>query len=233
MKIFNLITSIIVLLCVSCDNDVNVDFPDFPNFPPGGNNCLAGQGAVVTETRSITNDFHSINSFLFADILVTQGPKEAIRIEGQKNIIDQINTVVINGELRLTLDRCVNIADAIRIHITIPEIERLTLLGAGEIIAQNDFELTELEITLSGTGDFSLRGTVNDLDIVLSGVGDVDAFDLIADTCDVNITGVGDVEVFVNDELNVTITGTGNLYYKGDPTIDSTITGTGSVIDAN
>lgn len=81
MKVFRFITSLIVLLSFSCDNDVNVDFPNFPDFPPTGNNCLAGQGTIVSQTRTIEDDFERINSFIFADILLTQGPKEDIRIE--------------------------------------------------------------------------------------------------------------------------------------------------------
>ncbi len=233
MKISKFIASLIALLIISCDNDVNVDFPDFPNFPPNSTNCLAGQGAIVSETRTITDDFNSINSFIFGDIFITQGPKEDIRIEGQQNIIDQINTDVVNGELRLTLDRCVSIGQAVKVYVVVPEIESLTLLGVGDIIAQNDFDLSELNITLTGTGDIRLRGNSSNLDILLTGVGDVKAFEMTSDICEVRISGVGDTEVSVNDELNVTITGTGDLYYKGNPTITSTITGSGTIIDAN
>lgn len=233
MKVFRFIASLIVLLSFSCDNDVNVNFPDFPNFPPTGTNCLSGQGATISRTRTITDAFKSINSFIFADIHITQGAKEDIRLEGQQNIIDQITTEVVNGELRFTLDRCVSIGQAVKIYITIPEIEGLTLLGVGDIIAQNDFDLTDLDIVLTGTGDFRLKGSSNNLDILLTGVGDVKAFELISDVCDVNISGVGDAEVSVNNELDVTISGTGNLFYKGNPTITSNITGSGEVMDAN
>lgn len=227
MKTIKFILVFVTLLSLSCSTDVNINPP---NFPP--NNCLDGQGAIVSETRT-TADFHSINSTIYADILLTQGPKEDVIIEAQQNILRELKTTIVNGELRLTLNRCVDILQAVKVHITIPEIRRLTLTGAGDIIAQNEFNLTDLNVTLTGAGDFMLQGITNTLDITLTGVGDVKAFDLNSDICDVRITGVGDTEVFVNDELNVTITGAGTVYYKGNPSITSNITGSGSIVDSN
>ncbi len=231
MKITRLLISAIVLLTMSCTSDINIDYHDY--FPDNSsNNCLRGQGTIVSETR-VLDDFHSIVSTIFADILITQGPKEDVIIEAQPNILRELKTEVVNGELRLRLNRCVNIAQAVKVHITIPEIRSLTMTGVGDIIAQNEFDSNELKIVLTGVGDFNLIGLTKTLDITLTGVGDIKSFGLNSDTCDVNITGVGDVELFVNDELNVTITGTGTIFYKGNPTINSTITGSGSVVDAN
>ena len=228
MKTSRLFLLFVALLTLSCSVDVNNDFPD--NFSP--NSCLDGQGSIVSETRLLA-DFHSINSTIFADIHLTQGPNEDIIIEAQQNILRELNTTVVEGELRLTLDRCVDIIQPVKVLITIPEINNLTLTGVGDFIAINDFDLTELNVVLTGVGDFNLKGTTTAMDITLTGVGDVKAFDLNSDMCDIDITGVGDAEVFVNDELNVTITGIGSLFYKGNPTITSNITGTGSIVDSN
>jgi len=231
MKTLRLIFPVILLLILSCTSDVNIDYPDYdPNIHD--NNCLRGQGTIVSESR-IFDDFHSIVNTIFADILITQGPKEDVIIEAQPNILREIKTEVVNGELRLGLNRCVNIAQAVKVHVTIPEIRSLSITGVGDIIAQNEFDLPSLNITLTGVGNFNLKGTTETMDITLIGVGDVEAFGLNSDICDVQLTGVGDVEVLVNDELNVTITGTGTIFYRGNPTVNSTITGSGSVVDAN
>lgn len=233
MRIYPYIITVFTFLIFSCDNDVNVNLPDHPNFPTNGTNCLIGEGAVVMQSRTIAEPFTGIKSSIFADILVTQGGQEDILLEGQQNILDQINTEVINGELRIELNRCVNIAQAVKVHITIPDIESLELEGAGDLVAQNDFDLTDLYIGLTGTGSFELHGTTTFLDIDMTGVGDVNGFDMISDMCDVRISGVGNVEVTVNDDLDVTISGVGDVYYKGNPMITTNITGTGAVIDAN
>jgi len=229
MKIFDYFLLFVAVLVMSCSSDVNIDFP---NFPPNGTNCLPGQGAIISQTRTL-GDFNSIVNSAYANILITQGPKEDIIIEAQQNILQELKTEVANDELRITLNRCVNIAQAVKVHITIPEIRNLTLTGVGDFIAQNDFDLDEFIVVLTGVGDFRLKGTASELDIILTGVGNIKAFELPTDICEVTLTGVGDVEVFVNNDLKVTLSGVGKVYYKGDPTITSTITGSGSIVDAN
>ena len=223
MKISKFILLLVLLITLACNKD--------DNFSPG-NNCLRGQGTIVSETRTLSN-FHSINNTIFADILLTQGPQEDVMIEAQQNILEEVKTEVINGELRITHNRCLDIVDPVILHVTIPEIENLTLTGVGDIIAQNEFDLADLKITLTGAGNFDLQGIATSLDIRLTGVGNVSAFDLNADVCNVSISGVGDVEVFVNDELNVTITGVGTVSYIGNPTITSNISGSGGIVNSN
>ena len=224
MKKFNFFLLFTILICLSCINNDN----DFPH----DNNCLAGLGTIDSETR-IVADFHSISSTIVADILLTQGPQEDIIIEAQQNILQVLKTEVVNGELRLSTNQCVDIVQRIKVYITIPDIKNLTLTGVGDIIAQNDFNLTGLNVVLTGVGDIILKGATSTLDILLTGVGNVKSFDLHADICEVTLTGVGDVEVFVKDELKVTLTGVGKVYYKGNPSITATVTGSGSVVDAN
>lgn len=211
-----------ILSCLNNGDDV---------FPPS-NNCIDGQGAIVTETRTV-NDFHSINNLIVADIFLTQGPKEDIILEAQQNILDQLKTIVVNNELRLSFTRCVDIQEKVKIYISIPDIKNLTVTGVGDLVAQNDFNLSELNVVLTGVGDVILKGITSELNIMLTGVGNVKTFQFNTDLCDATLTGVGDIEVFVNDQLNVNLTGVGNVYYKGNPTISATITGSGSVVDAN
>jgi len=215
---------IFLLFCMSCSKNDD----DFPL----NNNCLTGLGIIVSETRSVSN-FHSINSTIEADILLTQGPREDLIIEAQQNILQVLKTEVVNGELRLSTNQCVDLLQRVKVIITIPNIKKLMLTGEGNIIAQNDFNLANLNVILTGVGDIILKGETFTFDILLNGVGNVKSFNFHADTCEVTLTGVGDAEVFVNDELKVTLTGVGNVYYKGQPSITANITGAGSIIDAN
>ena len=234
MRILRYILAAFVWIIISCDNDVNINVPEPNNFPPDGSDCLKGEGPVVMQSRSIASPYQRIRSDIFAEVLITQGPFEDIILEGQQNILDQISIEIINSTLRLELDRCINVEEAVTIYITLPDIESLVQAGVGDFIAQNDFLLSDLQVDLEGVGDIHLRGAVEMLDIELDpGVGNIRAFDLISDFCNVRLEGVGDVEVYVNEELEVLLSGVGDVYYKGNPIINSTITGTGAVIDAN
>lgn len=225
---FKYLIVLATLLSFSCGGDINVSYPD--NF--SNNHCLNGLGSIVNEMREVP-DFQRIRSTIFADILLTQGPKEDLIIKAQPNILRELTTEVANGELTLRFNRCVNITQPVAVLITVPEIRFLTLTGVGDIIAQNNLDLNDLTLNLSGVGDINLGGSATNLDVLLSGVGAVRVFDLITEDCIIVISGSGDAEVTVNDNLDVTISGSGTVYYKGNPTIHSSITGVGKLVDSN
>lgn len=234
MKKITFFLAVFTMLIFSCDNDVNINVPDPNNFPPNSSNCTEGFGPVVTQSRTMIDPFQRIETVIYADVFLSQGTFEDIVFEGQQNILDEIRSTVVNGKLVLDLEGCINTSTPIKVYITLPEIESIIQKGVGDIVFENDFVGTDLLVDLEGVGDMTLRGAVEVLDIELDpGVGNIHAFDMVSDLCEVRLEGVGDVEVFVNDELEVTIGGVGNVYYKGDPNITMNISGSGSVIDAN
>lgn len=197
-----------------------------------GDDCLRGTGDVITENRDL-GDFTDIQNAIPANVFIEQGPLEAVRIEAPSNILEEINTTVDNNLLNIRINKCIENLEGVNIFVTIPQINRLVQAGVGNMTTVNEINVNELDVILTGVGNFNLQGFANDVIIALDGVGDIEAFSLNTDICEIDITGVGNVEVSVNDELDVTITGAGFVYYKGNPTVTSTITGDGSVVDAN
>ncbi len=193
---------------------------------------MKGSGVIVSEQRALPA-FNSITSAIPAEIFLTQGPKSDIIIEAQQNVLNELKTRVVNDELIMDFDHCVDLDQKINIYIVIPEIKKLVLTGVGNIIAQNEFQLADLNIIITGVGDCNLKGSSDKLTVLLSGVGNVKAFELVSGICDVSITGVGNMELFVTDQLDVTITGSGTVFYKGNPMINSTISGNGKIVNAN
>ena len=179
-----------------------------------GTNNITGVGDVVTETLDLSS-FQSIKNTGVANIYVTVGDTQSVVLKAQQNIIDVITYEVNNSTLEIGIQNntSINESKGIVFEITIPEIDKIELIGVG------DFELS---------GD-----SQDELYIILTGVGTVRAYDLEVDVCHITSTGVGNCQVRVNNTLNVTITGVGSVYYKGNPTINSTITGLGKLVDAN
>lgn len=226
MNVREIFFLIALAIFVACDKN-DTDNPFF-----AGDDCLRGIGANVTETRDLGN-FTGILNTIPANVFITQGPLEAVRIEAQTNILDVLETNVENNTLSIEFNECTEDLSDISIHVTIPEINKLSLTGVGAMNTEGDIDVAELDISLTGVGNFNLQGRADTLNIQLIGVGDVNAFPLLADIGNVNISGAGNSEVFINNELSVTITGVGTVFYKGTPVINSTITGDGAVIDAN
>ena len=225
MKVRAILLSIVCITISACSDDV-----DIPLIV--GDDCLIATGDLVSENRTLPN-FTAIVNTIPASVFITQGPLEDIRVEARSGIIGDIRTVINVETLTIRVEDCIRDLGDVEIHVTIPEITELNITGVGNMTAVNDLTVTDLELSLSGVGNFNLRGEAQNLNINLSGVGDINAFPLETDVCNIRISGAGDAELFVNDELDVTISGVGDVFYRGTPTVTSNITGSGSVVDSN
>ena len=83
---------------------------------------------------------------------------------------------------------------------------------------------------VSGSGKINAAGTASKVKVSISGSGKVLAADLETNTCDVRISGSGDVEINVKEALDANISGSGSVSYKGDPKrLNSHSAGSGKV----
>jgi hypothetical protein len=198
------LTALIFMILSGCEK----------NDPADNTRQIIGTGPVVTKTLTL-DAFSKIQNSGVADIYVTLGSPQSVELRAQQNIIDVMTTGVLGNELQIGMEKGVSIerAEEITFDINIPEITSLTLTGVGDYVLSGDYQ--------------------EELTILLTGVGNVSAFDLEVGTCYITITGVGDCEVNVKDQLDVSISGVGNIHYIGNPSITSSITGMGALIDAN
>jgi hypothetical protein len=67
----------------------------------------------------------------------------------------------------------------------------------------------------------------------VSGSGDLKAFNFKTRRTETQISGSGNSEISVSENLTVRISGSGDVAYKGNPKIDSRISGSGRLINAN
>ena len=214
-------------------------------------NCERGEGDIVSEVLDM-EEFTGVKLTTDGDVFITQGEDFSVEVRGQENILDILEIDVQNDIWEIEFDRCVRNVEGFEVFITMPEIEYLAVTGSGLIRGENTFEVNDIELKVSGSGDIdivlnaddidgrisgsgeiNLEGGASTLDFRISGSGDLQAFDLIVDRADIEISGSGDAEVNVNDDLDVKITGSGDVLYKGNPSVSVQITGSGEVIDAN
>lgn len=215
-------------------------------------NCIEGEGDVVTQELLI-NEFTSVKSRGTSQVYITQGNEIKVEVEGQQNIIDNIEVDIQNGVWEIEFDECQRNFTDLKIYITMPIIKSLEVSGSGDMFGQDalvvdDIDLkvdgsgsidvaldgaTEVDARISGSGKIKLEGTTNYLGSKISGSGDLEAYDLEANIGNIKIVGSGDAEVTVYDELDVRIEGSGDVYYKGNPIINVDITGSGDLKNMN
>lgn len=215
-------------------------------------NCIEGEGDVVTQELLI-NEFTSVRSRGTSQVYITQGIDFKVEVEGQQNIIDNIETDIQDGEWEIEFDECQKNFTDLKIYITMPVVKSLEVSGSGDMYGQDAFivddidlkvdgagsievaleNATEVDARISGSGKIKLEGTTNYLGSKVSGSGDLEAYDLESNIGNIKIVGSGDAEVTVYDELDIRIEGSGDVYYKGNPIINVDITGSGDLKNMN
>ena len=182
-------------------------------------------------------------------MIVRQGPRQEVRVEGQQNIIDLIRLEVDSGEWDIRTRGCIKHHERMVYYVTLPEIRSVALDGSGDIIGEGifvspevEFEVTgsgsitaeveaqAVEVEVTGSGDVVVAGASDLLDIGITGSGECDAYGLSADEVQVDVEGSGNAYVHALDLLRINIKGSGDVYYSGDPVIHSSISGSGKLI---
>ncbi|WP_417291597.1 GIN domain-containing protein [Corallibacter sp.] len=105
---------------------------------------------------------------------------------------------------------------------------KVSLTGSGDINLTSKNKT--LESHLTGSGDIIFKGSTKNLKVMISGSGDVNASKLISDNTVVAISGSGDVSVVSNESLKAHVSGSGDIEYSGNPKKEETkVAGSGSI----
>lgn len=203
------------------------------------------------ETSIAYKNLRGVSLEAFGEAYLEISKNEGIRIEGDENLLDTIQTDVKNGILHIKLKPGVTIIATrpIQFYVRLANLEEVSLPGSGLIELQSDLESDQLHVNLAGSGEIYLSSIhVKDLRIDLPGSGSIktagssdrqtitlagsgiyDGVDLVSNTTDIDLTGSGTIQVHANKELNVRLSGSGNIQYQGDASLHQEISGSGSV----
>jgi hypothetical protein len=210
---------------------------------------ISGEGPIVKKELSF-DAFDGIRNGINSDIFITRGHPGKVTVEGQENILENLIMEVSGGILKIKFDKMVRRADPVKIYLTMETLTEVSVSGSGSLVTTNSFSgLSDLNVSVSGSGDISLdvaardihagvsgsgdiklRGNAEKLNLTISGSGSVDAMDLATGECQVSISGSGNATIYVHDELEARVSGSGHVRYKGDVArIHSRVSGSGKV----
>lgn len=190
---------------------------------------ISGEGGVVTKTLKLDR-FNEIGLAVVGEVFIHKGNTQKVTVEGQANIIDNLETEVKNGEWDIKFDRKTKNYKPLVFHITVPEIEGLAIAGSGSIIGEDDFDgMDRLSFSVAGSGNIEFAGSARKVSVSIAGNGDVDISDVKTEDCKVDIAGSGNCKIEVVESLSVSIAGSGDVIYKGSPRVSTSIAGSGRV----
>ena len=177
--------------------------------------CENGSGNIITETREVA-EFDRINLMVPANLYVSQGDTNSFSIEGDDNLLEEIETDLDGTFLEIELKnsvKCLNPTQEINIWVTMKEVKELAVSGSGNIVGETAFETDSLEMRVSGSGKISNDNQIkaDSLELRISGSGDVD-LDVVSKTITTRISGSGNVALEGVTEIHeFQVSGSGEL----------------------
>jgi len=181
---------------------------------------------------------------------------ESVKVDADADIINEIETVVEDGTLKIKFKDHENWHQNIHkaeIYVTAKSLTGLVNSGSGsmhvdgtisgencKVVLSGSGDITtsvrsnSLHTVISGSGSISLNGSADEASIVVTGSGEVNGKDLKTQTLDATITGSGNINVIADKSVSARITGSGNVVYSGNASVvNSRHTGSGRVSKAD
>ena len=188
---------------------------------------VKGSGKRVMQKRQIS-PFTSISTEGMFEIEVTCQKDPSLEIEGDDNVLELVTADVSSNVLRLRSSKSYSTNEPVRVKLTVPNLEGLTVNGAGRIEIKN-VKNDKFEIDSNGAPNITVAGNTKVIDIDSNGAGKIDTHNLRASRAVVDSKGVSRIDLDVSEQLDVTVSGPSSVIYRGDPVVNKTINGPGKV----
>lgn len=207
------------------------------------------------ETRNV-GDFDYISMNISGKVYVTQGNRNEIIVEADRDDMENIKTEVRGGKLSISTRENGSwfrwgdgIDGKVNVYVTVKELRGVSVSGSGDVISQNTIKTEDFEASISGSGDIEieldargvqsritgsgnieLTGSARRARLSISGSGKYFAEELKVDDYEVAISGSGRASINANGNLDVRISGSGSVYYSGNPIgVNTNVSGSGRV----
>lgn len=198
---------------------------------------IEGNGKMITRDVSVSS-FSTLKASGVYEIKLSQGDKEAVRIEADENLQPYFNVRNEGDKLVIDMDKLKKInlktKNKMKVYITFKKLKEMELKTVGNVASDeklsfDDLELNnksvgnvslqltakKLEVTNSSVGNIRLTGNAQDAVVKNNGVGSFEAGSFVVQTMNIENTGVGNAEVNAEKNLMVRDSFLGKVKNKG------------------
>lgn len=213
---------------------------------------VIGHGAVETEMRPISS-FTGISSSISGNVNFTVDPIPTLEVRAQDNVLDVLETNVVNGVLEIKFKKgtSVHTFREITVNVKGPTVDYLVVNGSGDLHVLGNLVTPNLEAKMSGSGKLQIdhatisnylkakmsgsgdsriyAGTIKNADVSVSGSGSIDIYGAEAERADATVSGSGNITLKVTQRLDANVSGSGSIRYGGNPVVTSHVSGSGKV----
>jgi hypothetical protein len=181
----------------------------------GGWKTLAGNGIRKEKERNV-RDFDAIDVRGSIDVIIADGNDASVKVSGDENLIDSIETYVDNGTLNVHFKNGLGYASKIGLRVTVPNSGRIRTIkasGSSDVIIEGC--LTAGNIFISGKGSSDVKGNIKagDCELHFSGSSDYKG-SVEAVNCKIKCSGSSDCIISGNADI-CDISMSGSSDFKG------------------
>jgi Putative auto-transporter adhesin, head GIN domain len=215
---------------------------------------LRGSGNVITQDRTV-DAFSGVSlSAIPGIVYVEQADQASIQVVADDNLVNLVQTAVVDGTLFVKLDsggKIVLPTKPVAVQVGGPRIQHLHVEGKGKMevraIKADEFSIyvngigdikggsitaRKVRIEFNGIGNCVLSGSSEEQDVIVNGIGKYNGAELDTQKTHVVVSGIGDIDVRVKEELTVQLSGRGKVKYYGNPKVTSNVARPGIVMQA-
>ena len=216
----------------------------------GLNNSLTADKAddVVTE-GTIVKQKRKVGKFIFVKVegsptvKFVQGSKHEVIVQGTKDYVDKVKTVVDGNKLVVGLKSSISLnifknrkeRKNFVIYVTSPDLVGVELAGSGDFICQGPIDTDRLDVQVAGSGEVDFNGRVicDNLNVQVSGSGDAEMADVETIATNLQLVGSGDIKVNQKnvEHTKIQLIGSGDIKVGLDKCrdVESSLAGSGDI----
>ncbi len=195
--------------------------------------------AQKREVRNVDN-FTKINFAFPGKLYLKQGSHQKVELEGDQSVLDEVETKVDNGRLRIGKEgkwSNWSFGDRkITAYVTVPNINAVSVSGSGDIIGQNTIRTNDIDLNVSGSGSLTIEVEARgDVEADVSGAGDMELKGHFT-SFESDISGSGKVilSATIDNSAEFGISGSGKIEASGKANfVKADISGSGKVLAAD
>lgn len=213
-------------------------------------------GIDYTEVREV-GPFNAISSHLPCTIYFSQADKQEVRVETTEELAPKVQTIVEDGTLKLKMAEGNYPKLILRVFISVPDIESITIHGSGDLRHEGTLTVSNgLSIKVLGSGDIRMGDIVckafeghtsgsgslgfasidcADFSASVKGSGNLRSGDVHCDGFGVSTSGSGDIDIsnlIASASGSVRVSGSGDITLRKvavDGDMDLKTSGSGDI----
>lgn len=214
----------------------------------------SGSGNIERQDRKVSS-FNAVSTGGGFEVEIKKGSSHKVIIEADDNVLEDIETEVSNGKLRVQYRTGVSINNAdVKVYIETPELTGIHASAASQVKAEGvwnsagktmnldassaasieieiDAPATNLEA--SSSGKIVVKGRTKDLDTQASSGGVIEAGELLSENAGAQASSGASIVVHASIKLNAQASSGGSVNYRGEPAVSKQASSGGSINKSN